>query len=142
MAPRTHPSKRSGRLVERQLETHVPLPPGVLDRAISAGFVALALDRAPAIVNDALALSVRTGPSDGAVMPLRSSVAALAWKRLAPTTRAMFETQLAKTMLFAPQQFVEAIRRSDRAQMVHAQLEAEPELRAKFDRLLLILGRS
>ncbi len=54
----------------------------------------------------------------------------------------MFETQFAKTMRFAPQQFVEAIRRSDGAQVVHTQLEAEPELRAKFDRLLLILGPS
>ncbi len=105
-------------------------------------FVALALDREPAVLNEALALSVRTGPSDGAVMPLRSSVAALAWPRLAPTTRAMFETQFAKTMLFAPQQFVETLRRSDAARVVHVQLEAEPELRAKFDRMLLILGKS
>ncbi len=137
-----------GLLVDRQLEAHVPLPPGVLDRAISSGeaaaawgdaganwwrvavaqlalaqqpnmlrdarrsrfelaedalrhslarapanpaawaqlaFIALALDREPMVISDALALSVRTGPSVGAVMPFRSSVAALAWQWLDPT---------------------------------------------------------
>lgn len=105
-------------------------------------FVALALQREPAVISATLALSVRTGPADGGVMPLRSSVAALAWPRLDQRTRALFRSQFARTMDFAPQQFVEAVRRTDGADVVHGQLEDEPELRDRFDRLLLVLGRS
>jgi hypothetical protein len=53
----------------------------------------------------------------------------------------MFEPQFVKTMRFAPQPFVEAIRRSDGVSVVRAQLEDEPELEREFERLLLILGR-
>jgi hypothetical protein len=74
-------------------------------------------------------------------MPLRSAVAALAWQQLDPPTRALFAPQFVKTMRFAPQPFVEAIRRSNGVEAVRAQLQKEPELEREFERLLLILGR-
>ena len=104
-------------------------------------YVTLLLRGAPADVNGALTLSVLTGPSLGGVMPLRSAVAALAWQQLDPPTRAWFAPQFVKTMRFAPQPFVDTIRRSNAVGVVQAQLQDEPELKREFERLLLILGR-
>jgi hypothetical protein len=53
----------------------------------------------------------------------------------------LFARQFVKTMRFAPQPFVEAIRRSEGVSAVRAQLEHEPELEREFERLLLVLGR-
>ena len=122
----------------RQALAHAPANPvGWAQLA----YVTLLRDAAPADLNAALTLSVLTGPSLGGVMALRSGVAALGWERLDPRTRAMFRPQFAKTMHFAPQQFVEAIRRSDGVQVVRAQLDHDPALRSELERLLLIMGQ-
>ena len=122
----------------RQALAHAPADPAAWARL---AYVTLLLRGDAADINGALTLSVLTGPSFGGVMPLRSGIAALAWKQLDPPTRALFEPQFVKTMQFAPQPFVEAIRRSDGVGVVRAQLEGEPELEREFERLLLILGR-
>ena len=122
----------------RQALAHAPADPAAWARL---AYVTLLLRGDAADINGALTLSVLTGPSFGGVMPLRSGIAALAWKQLDPPTRALFEPQFVKTMQFAPRPFVEAIRRSDGVGVVRAQLEGEPELEREFERLLLILGR-
>jgi O-antigen ligase len=122
----------------RQALAHAPANPAAWAQL---AYVTLLRRGDAADINGALTLSVLTGPSFGGVMPLRSGIAALAWKQLDPPTRALFEPQFVKTMRFAPQPFVEAIRRSDGVSVVRAQLEDEPELEREFERLLLILGR-
>jgi hypothetical protein len=104
-------------------------------------YVTLARGGDPGVISDALALSVLTGPNHGGVMPLRSGIAVLAWERLDPGTRGLFERELVKTMRFAPQQLVETVRRGDHVQVVRAQLESDPGLQAEFEHLLLILGQ-
>jgi O-antigen ligase len=125
-------------LALRQALAHAPADPVTWAQL---AYVTLLRDGDPADINGALTLSVLTGPSLGTVMTLRSGTAALAWERLDPRTRALFEAQFVKTMQFAPQQFVEAIRRSEGVTVVRAQLESDPPLEREFERLLLILGQ-
>ena len=95
-------------------------PSGRRSRAAPANPVGLGAARlcraarrgAPAEINGALTLSVLTGPSFGGVMPLRSTASRRSPGAARPPTRALFEPQFVKTMQFAPQPFVEAIRRT------------------------------
>ena len=94
-----------------------------------------------AVVSGALALSVLTGPNDGSLIAYRSAIAALAWDQLDVRTQRLFAREFVKTMAFAPQPFVEAIRRSASVEVVRAQLEDQPRLQQELERLLRILGR-
>jgi tetratricopeptide (TPR) repeat protein len=93
------------------------------------------------VISGALALSVLTGPNDGSLIAYRSAVAALAWDQLDTRTQSLFAREFVKTMAFAPQPFVEAIRRTAGAEVVRAQLEEQPRLQQELERLLRLLGR-
>jgi hypothetical protein len=93
------------------------------------------------VVSGALALSVVTGPNEGGLLAFRSTVAAAAWDRLDQRSRSLFASQFVKTMAFAPQPFVDGVRRTRGVAAVRAQLEDQPRLEREFDRLLLIMGR-
>jgi hypothetical protein len=117
---------------------HAPANPVVWAQL---AYVTLARGGDAGVIGDALALSVLTGPNHGGAMPLRSSIAVVAWERLDRGIQLLFKREIVKTMRFAPQQFVETIRHSNAVQVVRAQLEGDPKLQAEFDRVLLILGR-
>ncbi len=106
-------------------------------------YAVLFLGGDPAIVSQALALSALTGPNDAPLLALRSALAAAAWNHLDARTRALFAPQFAQTMRVDPQRLVDLVRRSAPAvSVVRTELEDDPALLAKFDHILLILGRS
>lgn len=106
-------------------------------------YAALLRNDDPSLIRDALALSVRTGPNEGRLMPFRSGLAALAWDRLDERTRTMFAAQFALTMRFSPRPFVDVVRRQrEGVEVVRAQIDDDPRASATFERLLLLLGRN
>jgi hypothetical protein len=104
-------------------------------------FATLARGGDAAVISGALTLSVLTGPNEGRLMAHRSAIAALAWDQLDPRARSLFASQFVKTMAFAPQPFVNAVRRTAGVEVVRAQLEQQPGLQHELERLLLIFGR-
>ena len=92
------------------------------------------------LVEQALKLSVLTGPSFLPQLPVRAMVAAAVWDRLDRQTRALYRSQFVYGMRLRPQELVRALARVADVRMVYASLRSEPELLIQFDRIRRSLG--